>query len=154
MSMLIRYRRKDGFRQLLQLIESCAPQKCTQLMRIIQNEDPSIAALLKTKMLTMEKVFSWPPMVIAEVTSYLPSRTLAFGLLSLPAPQRENALKAIEHFKGVEIKNFLNEITPTPGEIEAARVKILSTVRELDRDLKIKLWEIDSTLDIRESKVA
>ncbi len=77
--MLDRYRKKGGFKQLLKLVEGCAPAKQAQLLDIINKEDSNWAGLLKKKMLSIEIIFSWKPETLAEFTHLLPAKTLAYA---------------------------------------------------------------------------
>ncbi|MCM2282831.1 MAG: hypothetical protein NDI61_13405 [Bdellovibrionaceae bacterium] len=154
MSMLMRYKKTGGFQQLLNLIETCSPTKREQLMKVIQAEDPSWAALLKTKMLTLEKFFAWDPIHIAEVTNEMPTRILAAALAGLPTEMVERATLTMPHMKKREIESLLTELKPSPGETETARMKVLTRVREMEKDKRLDLSVIDPSLSIRDLKVA
>lgn len=154
MSMLVRYKKTGGFQQLLTLIETCAPAKRDHLMKVIQSEDPGWAALLKAKMLTIDKFFSWDPIYIAEITSEMPSRILAAALIGLPADTVARATHTMEHMKKREIEALIQELTANTGEIETARMKLLARVRELERDKRIDLSKIDPAVSVRDVKIA
>lgn len=154
MSMLGRYKKTGGFQQLLSLIETCAPTKREQLMKVIQAEDPGWAALLKTKMLTFEKFFAWDPIHIAEITNEMPARILAAALVGLPPESVARATHTMDHMKKREIETLLAEMTPNPSEVETARMKLLTRVRELEKEKRIDLNQIDPAVSIRDLKVA
>src|SRR5687768_10826919 len=99
MSMLSRYRKQGGFQQLLQLIETCTSQKREQLLKLIEAEDPAWAKLINTKMVTLEKVFSWDASHVAEVTSQLVPRTLAVLLHGLPKEALDKSTLAMPPIK-------------------------------------------------------
>lgn len=154
MSMLVRFKKAGGFQQLLTLIETCSPTKREQLMKVIHSEDPGWAALLNTKMLTIDKFFSWDPIHIAEITNEMPARILAAALLGLPEDTVQRATHTMDHVKKREIENLLQEIKPNPAEIETARMKLLTLVRELERDKRIDLNRIDPAVSVRDLKIA
>ncbi len=154
MSMLVRYKKTGGFQQLLSLIETCTPAKREQLMKVIQTEDPGWAALLKAKMLTIDKFFSWDPIHIAEITNEMPGRILAAALVGLPAETVERATHTMDHMKKREIENLIQELKPNPSEIETARMKLLVRVRELEREKRIDLAKIDPATSVRDLKIA
>jgi flagellar motor switch protein FliG len=154
MSMLVRYKKTGGFQQLLNLIETCTPAKREQLMKIIQAEDPSWAGLLKAKMLTIEKIFSWNPIQLAEITNEMPDRTLAVLLSGLGQEAFDKATHTMTHMKRGALERLMDELKPTPGEIEAGRIKLISMVREFERDRRIDLAQIDPSVSIRDLKVA
>lgn len=152
--MLARYRKQGGFQQLLLLIENCTSQKRDQLMKLIEAEDPSWAKLIGTKMVTLEKVYTWDAMHIAEVTTQLAPRTLAILLHGLPKDYFDKSILAMTPLKRREIQSLFEEQKPTPGEVEAARIKLLNKVRELEESGRLNLAQIDPTISIRDVKVA
>lgn len=154
MSMLMRYKKQGGFTQLLNLIETCGPAKREQLMKIIQTEDPSWAALLKTKMLTLEKILAWDALALAEITNEMVPRTLAIALKGLGPEVIDKASHAMGHFKKRDLERLLDELSPTPAEIETARVKLITCVREMERDRRIDLTKIDPSVSTKDLKVA
>lgn len=123
-------------------------------MKVIQTEDPGWAALLKTKMLTIDKFFAWDPIHIAEITNEMPARILAAALIGLPEDTVKRSTLTMDHVKKREIENLLQELKPNPGEIETARMKLLTRVRELERDKRIDLSKIDPAVSVRDLKVA
>ncbi len=154
MSMLARYKKQGGFQQLLTLIETSAPSKRDQLLKVIQSEDPGWAAILKTKMITMEKLFAWDPLALAEVTNEMVPRTLAVALHGLPPESLAKATHAMGHMKKREVEQLFSEMKPTGAEIEAARIKVVSKIRELEKENKLNLMRIDPSLSTRDIRVA
>lgn len=105
-------------------------------------------------MLTVEKVFSWDQNHISEVTSQIVPRTLAILLHGLPKECFEKSTALLPPLKKREVETYYSEMTPTPGEVEAARIKLLSKVRELEDAGSLNLAQIDPAVSIREVKVA
>ena len=138
MGLLDRYRKKDGFKQLLYLIETCNPQKKTQFMNIVKTEDPKWADLISKKMLTIEVIFSWSAEVLGEFTVEIPPRTLA---IAAKKPGKDALMKAIAtlpHLKQREIEEMFNSLSPSPNEIYAAGIKVIEKVRQLTDSGKIR----------------
>jgi len=154
MSMLMRYRKTGGFQQLLTLLETCSPNRRAQLMNAIQAEDPGWAALLKTKILTLEKVFTWDPLFISEVTVRVPPRLLATAIHGLGPDAFAKATHTMTHMQKREMQTLADELRPTAGEVETARMKIIATVRELERNQEIDLNRVDPSVSVRDIKVA
>lgn len=152
--MLSRYRKQGGFQQLLLLLETCTAQKRDQLMKLIQAEDASWAKLLNTKMVSLERVFSWEAVHVAEITTQLAPRTLAILLHGLPKEFFDKSITAMTPIKRREIESLYEEQKPTPGEVEAARIKLLTKVRELEDLGRLNLAQIDPAVSIRDVKVA
>ena len=149
MGMLDRYRKKGGFKQLLKLLEGCAPAKQAQLFDVIQKEDTGWASLLKKKMLTLDIIFSWKPETLAEFTHLLPAKTLAYAAKKLGPQALEKAITCFPHMKKREIEDLYSASTPTPGEMLAASGKIIEKVRELTDNgtLKFERFAPELTLD-------
>lgn len=59
MGMLDRYKKKGGFVQLLQLIETSPSKKQEQFLGLIAEESPAWEDTLRKKILTIDKVYSW-----------------------------------------------------------------------------------------------
>ncbi len=154
MGMLDRYRKKGGFRQLLQLIETCTSSKQTQFMDIVKKEDPSWAMTISKKMLTMDLMFSWPVEVVGEFASEIPPRTLAIALKKVGQPGLEKAIATLPHLKKREIEEFFTILTPNPNEVHAASIKVIEKVRQLIDSGKIRLERFAPDLALSEDEAA
>jgi flagellar motor switch protein FliG len=64
MSMLARFRKPGGVQQLVALLESCLSKKKEALLTTIMAEDAQFGTMVKNKILTPEKIFSWDPLTI------------------------------------------------------------------------------------------
>ena len=91
---------------------------------------------------------------VAEVTTQLVPRTLAILLHGLPSECLEKAVTSMPPIKRREIESLFSEQSPSPGEVEAARIKLLSKVRELEDSGRLNLAQIDPAVSIRNVKVA
>jgi flagellar motor switch protein FliG len=154
MSMLARYRKQGGFQQLLQLIETCNATKRDQLLKIIDQEDPGWGSLLRAKTLSMQKIFSWDPLVVAELMTEFPVRILAVALKALPPEALTKATHAMNHQQKRDLEGMMAEINPNAGEIEAANMKFITKVRELERDGRLKLDKVDPSVAVKDFKAA
>lgn len=154
MSMLSRYRKPGGFQQLLLLLETCAAPKRDQLLKLIEAEDQAWAKLISTKMITIEKIFSWDALHVSEVTTQIVPRTLAILLYGLPQEYFDKSTITMSPLKKREVESIYQEQSPSPGEVEAARIKLLSKVRELENTGSLNLAQIDPDVSIRDVKVA
>lgn len=148
MSMLARYRKPGGFLQLLTLIETCEPTKQAKLLDLVGNEDPGWAVLVKTKTITLPKIINWKVEALMEVTYHLPEKILATVIFSQPEAIQEKIIKSLPPTKTREVKSLLGIIKPTPGEQNAAMIKMIQIIRDLDKAGKINLGLIDPSLAI------
>lgn len=154
-SMLSRFRKPGGFLQLLQLMETCDPIKQKNLLHLVGNEDPGWAHLVKIKTLSLEKVLSWPPEILMEITPHLPDPVLAAAyqvaqsLSPKGSPQlQEKWINSLPSIKAKEIKTICEDSKITEGEKLSASIKIVQVVRELEAKGKIRLGAFDPSLEL------
>src|SRR5690349_9430773 len=116
MSMLNRFRKPGGFLQLLALIETCEPAKQKSLMHLVGTEDPGWAHLVKLKILTMERIFSWPQEILMEITPHLPDQVLAIAhqmATQLSPKAQEKWLNSLPSMKAREVKEMCKDLVIT-----------------------------------------
>ena len=75
MGMIDRYRKTGGFVQLVALVETCPPAKQEKFLEIIKGEDARWSEAVRTKLLSMEKIYSWSNEVLAEIFGTLQDLT-------------------------------------------------------------------------------
>jgi flagellar motor switch protein FliG len=151
MSMLARFRKPGGVQQLVALLESCLTKKREALLNTIQTEDPEFASMVKTKILTAERVFKWDPLVVSEATTKMSERTLAIALKGLPSECIPIAMHTMRELKKREVMNLIEVLKPTPVEVESAHIKLVETVRNLEKEGSIKLGPDENPLPVGES---
>lgn len=161
MSMLSRFRKPGGFQQLLFLIETCEPSKQRGLMQLVGKEDPGWAHLIKLKTLTFERVLSWPPEVLMEITPVLSDHILAtaYQIAQQMSPQgkpqlHEKWLKGLPAIKAKEIHDFSQSQVFTQAEQATACIKVIQTVRDLEAKGMIRLAAFDPLLLVDERLTA
>ncbi len=154
MSVLARYRKSGGFSQLLALIESCDSQRQEKLLHLIAVEDPGWVVLVKRKMLTLEKIFSWPPEILASFLDQVPERILVASLYCVEQKTADRVLKSFSVNRSKDLTHLYFQLQLSPAEKSAASIKIIQMVRELEADRKINLKLIDPTLEIDVKLVA
>lgn len=154
MGLLARYRKNGGFEQLVYLIETADLEKRKKLIQVIRNEDPGWAALVQSKILTMDKILTWDPLIIAEIITPIPLAILAVALHGLPPGSLEKFTHTMPHMKARELERIHSEAKPNPSEIWAACMRILLKTRELHKEGLLQLQKIDPTLDLASVKVA
>lgn len=154
MSMLARFRKVDGFAQLLAVIENADPKKRETLLKSIQAEDNTWAELLKAKTFTFERFLNWSVADIAEVTQHIPAKFLANALAGTTPEQMAKVLQMVAPGTVKQIKEEMELKKPTSSEIFASRLKIVQKVREMAKDNKLNLKRIDPDVDITDVKVA
>lgn len=152
--MLNRFRKPGGFIQLLQLIESCDGEKQKNLIKLIASEDPGWASLVKAKQLSYQKVLSWPQPSLALILESIPYRTLLALVAGSQHTQKEVLKSTVSPSLWARLTKDLEETSFEPSEHKVAQLKLLSVVREMEQEGKIKLASIDQLLELDPRLVA
>jgi len=151
MGMLDRYKKKGGFAQLLQLLETSPLTKREQFLGLIAGESPVWEDALRKRILTIEKVYSWDGQFLVEIFSRVPPLTLANALHGNPAEQIEQLLATLPPISKRKITDLMAESNPTPAEKSTCISKILSEVRGFIAQGILKLDKIDPELIVPEN---
>lgn len=151
MGMLDRYKKKGGFIQLLNLIETSGGKKQEQFLGLISQESPAWEQELKKKILTVERIFTWPQDVMSEVLSRLQPLTLCVSLHGRAAEQVEKILSPLPPISKRKITDQMAELNPNPAEKATCEMKLISEVRAIVASGYIKLEKFDADLFIDEN---
>ncbi len=150
MSSLLRYKKAGGFSQLLSLVETFGPQKKEKFLEIIEAESPVWAKAIREKMITFERLFSWPEQVVVEVFRQLQPKTMAFALQGLKEDQRAKILAYFSHAEKRRMDDILLESQPKPDEIAATLVKVVEQTRKMLKNRELHAEKFDEALIIPE----
>lgn len=148
MAMVDRYKKANGFLQLLKVIETCGPKKREQFMTVIRNESPSWAEALEQKMISFDKILNWKPEAILEVMAQVNPLAMVTALKSLTPEKYNEFLAKMSPQEKAKIDRQYKETNPNPGEINACVMKILTETRELFSKGSLKYDKIDASLSI------
>lgn len=150
MSMIERYRKRGGFVQLLNLIETTSGPKQEKFLKLIADESPAWEAEVRKKMLTLERMATWPTNFLMEFLPQIPAMAIGLAIHPLPADKREAFMKALSHMEKKKVEEFLNEKKPTAGEVAASQVRIINEVRASVSTGRLKFDKFDAALAIPE----
>lgn len=150
MSSLQRYRKTGGFLQLLSLIETFGPQKKEKFLEMIEAESPVWARALREKMVTFERIFSWPEQVVVEIFKNLQPKNLAFALHGLKEEQRTKIMAFFSHAEKRRIDDLIAESAPKPEEIASVMVKVVEQTRNMLKNRELHADKFDESLLIPE----
>ena len=153
-STLTRFRKKGGFMQLVQLIETCEPGKKENLIHLIASEDPGWAHLVRSKTLSVERILDWPQEILMEILPKLPPSITATLMLSTTDYIREKLEKCIPRSQVLEIREAQDRLRVTAGEKFAASVKLFHVVREMETRGEINFATLDPLLMVDSRLVA
>ncbi|MGE4132612.1 MAG: FliG C-terminal domain-containing protein [Bdellovibrionales bacterium] len=150
MSSLHRYRKSGGFIQLVSLIETFGPQKKEKFLEMIEAESSVWAQALREKMLTFERIFSWPEQVMVEVFKNLPPKTLAFAINGLKEDQKEKVLSYFSHSEKRKLEIIVSENVPKPEEVASTLAKVVEHTRAMLKSRELHAERFDESLLIPE----
>ena len=152
MSILARYRKPGGFRQLLQLIETSQPVKQAKLLDVVEKEDPSWADLIRQKKLSPEMVLTWDLDHLTTIFESMVPRHAAVVIKNISDEKLIEFRQMFKLDKYNEIRDIVDSISSIQAaEIVAAHNHMLEVIRYLDEEKKIILRLIDPNLDLSEA---
>lgn len=150
MSMIDRYKKKGGFIQLLNLMETCGTQKQEKFLKMIEEEDIAWADAVKSKMLSIKRIFAWDDNTVAEIIGTLNDMTVSLTLFGIEQEAKDKILKTLNHSRKRKIEEDMAERNPNPAEISTAFVQVLTQVRKLIQDGFLHLDKIDPALTVNQ----
>jgi FliG C-terminal domain len=148
MGMIDRYRKPGGFVQLVSLVETCPTSKQEKFMEIIRSEDPRWADLVRTKLLSMDRIYSWKDDVLHEIFGTLQDLTVAVALHAANDSLRPRLMTYFTHGRKRKIEDLFGSQMPSQQEIAATHMKIIETVRKMEQDGSIRFENFDPTMVI------
>lgn len=151
MGMLDRYKKKGGFVQLLNLLETASKSKQEQFLTLISQENVNWEMELKKRVLTVDKIIEWPREPLSEIISRIQPLTLAVALRKFEGPKREEILAVLSQSDKRKILSLIDETNPNPAEIATCLSKIVVEVRGLIQQGIIKLEKFNPDMAVPEN---
>tara|TARA_B110001454_G_scaffold171291_1_gene162067 strand:+ start:97917 stop:98645 length:729 start_codon:yes stop_codon:yes gene_type:complete len=151
MGMLDRYKKKGGFIQLLNLLETSSKAKQEQFLTLISQENVNWEMELKKRVLTVDKIVEWPREPLSEIISRIQPLTLAVALRKFEVPKREEILAVLSQSDKRKILSLIDETNPNPAEIATCLSKIVMEVRGLIQQGIIKLEKFNPDMAVPEN---
>jgi hypothetical protein len=151
MAMLDRYKKKGGFVQLLNLIETSAEKKQEQFLGLIGQESPAWEQELKIKKLSVDRILAWPADVLSEVLSRIQPLTLCVTLHGKSSEVVDKILAPLPSLSKRKLTDQIGELNPSPAERATCEMKLISEVRAIVALGVIKFEKFDGELLIDEN---
>ncbi len=148
MPMLDRYRKKNGFAQLLQLIEGSHTQKREQFLSLIREESPVWEAELRKRILTFERLTKWNPQYLSEIFTRVQPLTLAVAYYEYPPDSLKAAFSQLSPTLVKKIEITQSEVKPTAADRFTCQIKIIEEARSLFKQGTLQLVKVDEELFI------
>lgn len=150
MGMLDRYKKSGGFLQLLILMETCGPAKQEKFFQLIDAEDKAWSQAIRTKMLTIDRIMSWPEEVLFEIFTRLKDITVATARHGIDDGLWKKASKAYTHNKIRLIDEIYNSKKPNSAEVTQSFMQIITEVRDMVKHGHLRLERIAADLHLEE----
>ena len=151
MGMLDRYKKKGGFFQLLQLLETSPTTKREQFLTLIAGESPVWEEALRKRILTITRIYSWEGQYLVEIFTRVQPTTLAYALHGNPQEQVDQLLSCLPPISKRKITDLMAEANPTAAEKGTCISKMLSEVRGYIGQGILRLEKVDPELHIPEN---
>ncbi len=150
MSMIDRYRKKGGFVQLLNLIETTGKDKQEKFLKMIADESPLWETEVRKRLLTVDKVLSWNPTYLAEIFPRVAPLQLAMVVGGLPPEKAEMFMKVLTYKEKRFVEDTLEDKKPAPGETSSGLMKLFSEIRKMEAEGSLKFEKFDPEMVIPE----
>lgn len=139
-----KFRGPQGVFQTIALLESCSKSRRQQLLDAMTLENSGLAALVKTKVLTIDHVASWTSVELRKLSAELTPdlRRRLFSVLF--EASQSSKLKELGVPQDSNFKTFASE------EREALDLLIVLKARELERIGILEIWRFDPPKSIHE----
>lgn len=151
MSMIDRYRKKGGFAQLLNLIETTGREKQEKFMKMIADENPAWEAEIRKRLLSVDKILTWDPRYLAEIFPQVQPLQLAMIVGGLPPEKADLFMKVMTFKEKRQIEEILKEKKPSPGETSAGIMKLFSEIRRMEAEGSLRFEKFDPEMVIPEN---
>jgi hypothetical protein len=148
MGLLERYKKSGGFVQLLCLLETCTPQKREKFLSMIKEENPTWETALRPRILSVDRIFTWSPVVLTEILTRMQVINIAV-MMSGFDENRQGQMSGILNFsQHKQVKTLLENKKFTLAEVNISIEKFLTEARSLISQGIIKLEKIDPELEV------
>lgn len=151
MSMIDRYRKKGGFVQLLNLIETTGKDKQEKFLKIIADEGPAWEVEIRKRLLTLDRILSWNPVYLAEIFPHVPAIQLAMVVGGLPPDKAELFMKVLTYKEKKGVEEILTNKKPSPGETSSGIMKLFTEIRRMEADGTLKFEKFAPEMVIPEN---
>ncbi len=143
------FKKPGGFEQLLSVLEISEPKKRNQILAKILFEDPAWGNLIEQKMLTVERIITWPYHDGLEHLVYeLSPNTLACAVSKLKDDKVENFLNCLPEELSQKVAEIIQSKKWDETEQFAAGASMIGLARKRIQEFVINLYEIDPEMQI------
>jgi flagellar motor switch protein FliG len=128
-----RYKRSpEGFRALVELLESTPVSRRKKMIDAGMAEDPEFTQKALEYVMNFEDIVALPDVELAELLARAPARVTAFAVRSAPEEVKMRFIRNSKPQIGAEVKSLLT-INIGMREIGGAQLRLIGMARELER---------------------
>jgi flagellar motor switch protein FliG len=133
MGVYTRFKRtSDGFRKLVELLETTPAVRRKKMIDVGMAEDPDYTERALALVLNFEDILNLPEMELAELCGATQPRTLAIAISQQPAETKDRFVKCCKLPVAVELRDYLG-MEVKLREVGAAQLKVIEVARSLER---------------------
>lgn len=133
MSVYARFKRSpDGFRKLVELLETTPASRRQKMIDVGMAEDPEYTRRALEMVMTFKDITELPDMELAEVCAKASPRMLAYALNLANEETKTRFLKCSKPRVAAEVRDLLGSKIGV-AEVGGAQLKIVETARDLER---------------------
>jgi hypothetical protein len=132
------------------VIETSGLSKQEKFLELIRNEDNTWADAIKTKIISMNRIYSWDDATIAEIIGMLPDLTLATALRAAPSDFKPRVDKLLTSLRRRKVYDLIDVGNPSVAEVSTTHVKIIGIIRQMVADGTLRFERFDAPLQIED----
>lgn len=132
MSVYVRYKRPGGLRALVELLEGAAPQSRQKMIERGMVEDEQFTRVAQELIMVWEDVLKLNDAELCEITNKAHPRAIGIAISNLEEEVKKRFLKTAPMKAVGEIREFMEQKFG-PREISGARIKLVQSLRELEK---------------------
>jgi len=142
MSVYARFKRNaDGFRHLVELLETTPQVRRQKMIDVGMQEDPDYTIRAMEFMLNFNDLMNLPDAELVEVLAVAPARTTGYAFSQAPDTIKNRLLLIAPPRLRADLKDYLG-VTVGPREIGGAQLKLVEITRQLERKGLVKTKKI------------
>jgi flagellar motor switch protein FliG len=123
----------DGFRQLVELLESTPMSRRKKMIDVGMQEDAEYTQKALQYVLTFEDVLNLPDLELSEVLADAPPRFTAYAIHKASQAIKDRFITKSIPKVAVEVREYLETPNVTTIQIGGAQMKLIETTRKLER---------------------
>ncbi len=142
MGVYTRFKRNpEGFRQLVELLETTPSARRQKMIDVGMAEDAHFTEQAMKFMLTFEDIMALPDLEMAELMVAAPPRMIGYAISQCAEDVKMRFLKNAKPMIMAEVKDYMGAKVG-PREIGGARLKLIEVARQLERRNLIRTKKI------------